>query len=202
MNSVPSEIRTKEDNFLSKVVQDAINKASKQLGSANNVENSKGETPKQDYIRNKLKRNCTSTNEHANYKNNDQEGMRMRLKQNWQSAAVETKSPSLNQDEVQEKHELSPSSVSINTSCFLPCYQSVLSITLCTFVCTKLIYLIKLLLLGWWNLFWKITRITSSENKSYAKSWSSCPFWVTIQLKGCIILVTEMLVTASQNDAF
>ncbi|CAK7347252.1 unnamed protein product [Dovyalis caffra] len=108
--------KTKDDNFLSKIVEEAISKASNQdvlekelkFDSPNTKGNSKG-TPKQDGMRNKLKRNCTSTNGQAQTKTPDQ-AEKKRLKRNSQSAAADTNYQSPEKDEEREKHELSPSS--------------------------------------------------------------------------------------------
>lgn len=109
--------KMKDDNFLSKVVEEAISKVSNQDGlekelkfdSPNTEGNSKRETPKQDGMRNKLKRNFTSTSGQAKNKTHDQ-GEKKRLKQKSSSAAEDTNYQSPKKDEEQEKQELSPSS--------------------------------------------------------------------------------------------
>ncbi|KAJ6930369.1 hypothetical protein NC652_014021 [Populus alba x Populus x berolinensis] len=187
--------KMKDDNFLSKVVEEAISKVSNQDGlekelkfdSPNTEGNSKRETPKQDGMRNKLKRNFTSTSGQAKNKTHDQ-GEKKRLKQKSSSAAEDTNYQSPKKDEEQEKQELSPSSVSVNNTCSFPATKQFF------YHIFFFHYKIELLLLGWWNIFWKITRI--AENKSHANSWSSCTFWVTIQLNGGIILISNKLVAA------
>ncbi|KAJ6412874.1 hypothetical protein OIU84_005845 [Salix udensis] len=109
--------RMKDDNFLSKIVEEAITKVSNQDGlekelkfdSPNTEGNSKGETPKQDGMRNKVKRNLTSTSGQAKTKSHDQ-GEKKRLKKKGSSAAEDSNYQSPKKDEEQEKHELSPSS--------------------------------------------------------------------------------------------
>jgi hypothetical protein len=119
--------KMKDDNFLSKVVEEAISKVSNQDGlekelkfdSPNTEGNSKRETPKQDGMRNKLKRNFTSTSGQAKNKTHDQ-GEKKRLKQKSSSAAEDANYQSPKKDEEQEKHELSPSSVSMNNTHSFP----------------------------------------------------------------------------------
>lgn len=116
--------RMKDDNFLSKIVEEAITKVSNQDGlekelkfdSPNTEGNSKGETPKQDGMRNKVKRNLTSTSGQAKTKSHDQ-GEKKRLKKKGSSAAEDSNYQSPKKDGEQEKHELSPSSVSVNNTC-------------------------------------------------------------------------------------